>query len=412
MASLAFIWVATYATLGLWVSAALPFAYQVASAVSIYTFARTRRYLLFRRSQLWMSLLLPFALQSSLGGFRTGSAVALWAITSPLGALLFVGARQAIPWLAAFAGLVVVSAAIDPALSARAPYVPGGVVVTLFAMTILGVATTAFALLEYFVRARERALAALQLEQAKSERLLLNVLPETVAARLKEQEGVIADACPGVTVLFADIVGFTPLSERLSASDVVALLDRMFARWDQLAADHGVEKIKTIGDAYMVAGGIPLPREDHAEAIAEMALAMGPELARLASETGHALQVRIGIDTGPVVAGVIGRAKFIYDLWGDTVNTASRMESYAPPGTIQVTERTFERLQARYEFRPRETIDVKGKGPMTPYLLVGRRRDYPAVCDLRERPARSSTADANEHRTPATGIEGLGPGAH
>jgi guanylate cyclase len=246
-------------------------------------------------------------------------------------------------------------------------------------MTVVGVATTAFALLQYFVHARERALAALarehhalELEQAKSERLLLNVLPEPVAARLKEREGIIADALPCVTVLFADIVGFTPLSERLSASDVVALLDRVFARWDELAAAHGVEKIKTIGDAYMVAGGIPLPRADHAEAIAEMALAMGPEFTRVARESGHALQVRIGIDTGPVVAGVIGRAKFIYDLWGDTVNTASRMESHARPGTILVTERTFERLRARYELRPREMIDVKGKGLMRSYLLLGR----------------------------------------
>lgn len=385
MASLSFVWVATYAALGLWVSAAIPFAYQVASAASIYTFARTRRYLLFRRSQLWMSLLLPFALQWSLGGFRTGSAVALWAVTAPLGALLFVGARQAVPWFAAFVGLVAFSGAVDPVLFARAPNLPGVVVVVLFVMNFLGVTTTVFALLEYFVRAREQALAALKHEQAKSERLLLNVLPEPVARRLKEHEGIIADACPGVTVLFADIVGFTPLSERLSASDLVALLDRVFARWDQLAADHGVEKIKTIGDAYMVAGGIPLPREDHAEAIAEMALAMGPEFGRLAGETGHALQVRIGIDTGPVVAGVIGRAKFIYDLWGDTVNTASRMESYAPPGTIQVTERTFERLRARYEFHPRETIDVKGKGPMNPYLLLGRRRDHQILaCGPRE----------------------------
>jgi class 3 adenylate cyclase len=375
MASLSFVWVATYAALGLWVCAAIPFAYQVASAASIYTFARTRRYLLFRRSQLWMSLLLPFALQWSLGGFRTASAVALWAVTAPLGALLFVGARQAVPWFAAFVGLVAVSAAMDPALSARAPDIPGGVVIALFALNVVGVATTAFALLQYFVRARERALAALKLEQAKSERLLLNVLPQPVAARLKEQEGVIADVYPDVTVLFEDIVGFTPLAERLSASTLVALLDRVFTRWDRLAADHGVEKIKTIGDAYMIAGGIPLPREDHAEAIAEMALAMGPEFARLASETRHALHLRIGIDTGPVVAGVIGRTKFIYDLWGDTVNTASRMESYAPPGTIQVTERTFERLRAHYEFRPRETIDVKGKGPMRPYLLLGRRGD-------------------------------------
>jgi class 3 adenylate cyclase len=401
MASLAFVWVATYAALGVWVSAVIPFAYQIASAASIYTFARTRRYLLFRRSQLWMSLLLPFALQWSLGGFRTGSAVALWAVTSPLGALLFVGARQAIPWFAAFAALVAVSGAIDTALSARSSHVPGGVVVTLFALNVLGVATVAFALLQYFVRARERALAALQIEQAKSERLLLNVLPEPVAARLKEQEGIIADACPDVTVLFADIVGFTPLSERLSASNVVALLDRVFACWDQLAADHGVEKIKTIGDAYMVVGGIPLPRKDHPQAIAEMALAMGSEFARLANETGHALQVRIGIDTGPVVAGVIGRAKFIYDLWGDTVNTASRMESHALPGTIQVTERTYERLRTRYEFRPRETIDVKGKGPMMPYLLLGHRSDrqFPAVHDLRER----TTSAAHEHNNPAAG---------
>jgi adenylate cyclase len=372
MASLSFVWVGTYAALGLWPSAAIPFGYQVASTASIYTFARTRRYLFFRRSQLWMSLLLPFALQWSLGGFRTASAVSLWAITSPLGALLFAGARQAVPWFAAFAGLVAVSGAMDPVLSAWAPHVASGVVVAFFALNILGVATTVFALLEYFVRARERALAALELEQAKSERLLLNVLPEPVAARLKEHEGLIADACPDVTVLFADIVGFTSLSERLAASEVVALLDRVFARWDELAAAHGVEKIKTIGDAYMVAGGIPLHREDHAEAIADMALAMGPEFTRLTTEIGHALQVRIGIDTGPVVAGVIGRAKFIYDLWGDTVNTASRMESHAPPGTIQVTERTFERLQGSYEFRRRETIDVKGKGPMAPYLLLGR----------------------------------------
>jgi len=216
------------------------------------------------------------------------------------------------------------------------------------------------------VRARERALA-------DSERLLLNVLPAPVATRLKQSEQVIADGFAAATVLFADIVGFTGLAERLAPADVVVLLDRVFARWDGLAASHGVEKIKTIGDAYMVAGGLPSPREDHAEAIADMALEMGAELARCAAESGQALEVRIGIDTGPVVAGVIGRAKFIYDLWGDTVNTASRMESHGVPGAIQVTERTYERLRERYELRQRETIDVKGKGPMTTYLLIGRR---------------------------------------
>jgi adenylate cyclase len=364
MAILSFAWVGTYAVLGEWVQAAIPFAYQLASAASIYAFARTRRYVLFRESQLVMSLLLPFVLQWSLGGFQNSSAVCLWAITSPMGALLFVGARQAIPWFVAFAGLVALSVGLDPTLADGAPDIPQGVIVAFFGLTIVGVATTVFALLQYFVRAREQ-------EQAKSERLLLNVLPAPVAARLKEQEGIIADDFPSVTVLFADLVGFTPLSERLSAAELVSLLDQVFARWDVLVAELQVEKIKTIGDAYMVAAGIPIPRDDHADAIAELALRMGPELARCSVAAGLPLQVRIGIDTGPVVAGVIGRAKFIYDLWGDTVNTASRMESHALPGTIQVTERVYELLRHRFDLQARGMVEVKGKGPMTSYLLTG-----------------------------------------
>jgi class 3 adenylate cyclase len=364
MASLAFIWVVTYAALGLWVSAAIPLAYQLASLASICTFARTYRYRLFRRSQLWLTLLLPFALQWSLGGFANSSAVSLWAFTAPLGALLFVGASEAVPWFLGFVALVVVSAAIDPTLAADAPYIPRGVVVAFFALNIAGVAATAYLLLQYFVRARERALVT-------SERLLLSVLPAPVAARLKQGDGRIADACPEVTVLFADIVGFTPLAERLPAAELVDVLDRVFARWDALASELGVEKIKTIGDAYMAAAGIPLPREDHAEAIAEMSLAMGPEVARIAAETGLALEVRIGIDSGPAVAGVIGRAKFSYDLWGDTVNTASRMESHAAPGTIQVSPRAYARLHEQYELRPRGMVEIKGKSAISTYLLIG-----------------------------------------
>ena len=386
MATLSFVWVGTYAVLGLWLSAAIPFAYQLASAASIYTFGRTHRHRLFRVSQLWMSLVLPFALQWSLGGFRNSAAVSLWGVTAPLGALLFVGARQSVPWFLAFAGLVGASAAIDPALAAGAPDIPSGVVVAFFGLNILGVSTTAYVLLQYFVRARERALAELdrqhrqlEVEQAKSERLLLNVLPAPIASRLKESEQVIADGFPAATVLFADIVDFTPLSEGLPPADVVVLLDRVFARWDGLTARHGLEKIKTIGDAYMVACGLPIPRADHAEAIADMALEMGPEVERCAVESGLPLEVRIGIDTGPVVAGVIGRTKFIYDLWGDTVNTASRMESHGLPGSIQVTERAHERLRDRYELRARGTIEVKGKGPMTTYLLIGKRDTWSTV---------------------------------
>jgi adenylate cyclase len=374
MATLALVWVGTYAALGLWLSAAIPLTYQLASALSLYTFARTRRFQQFRVSQLLMSLLLPFALQWSLGGFAASSAVSLWALSCPVGALLFVGARQAVPWFVAFATLIAFSGAIDPALSASAPDIPRGVEVSFFVLNVLGVTTTAYVLLQYFVRARERALAELEVERAKSERLLLNVLPASVADRLKETEQVIADGFDTATVLFADIVGFTSLAQVLPPADTVALLDRIFAGWDELAARYGLEKIKTIGDAYMVAGGIPAPREDHAEAIAELALEMGAEMERCAGESGMPLEVRIGIDTGPVVAGVIGRAKFSYDLWGDTVNTASRMESHGVPGEIQVTERGYERLRGRYELRRRGTIEVKGKGPMTTYLLLGRRR--------------------------------------
>jgi adenylate cyclase len=373
MATLSVVWVVTYAVLGLWLSAAIPLTYQLASAASLYTFARTRRYRLFRVSQLLMSLLLPFALQWSLGGFAASSAVSLWAFTCPVGALLFVGARQAVPWFVAFGALMAISGAIDPALSDGAPDIPQGIVVSFFVLNVLGVTTTAYVLLQYFVRARERALAELVVERGKSERLLLNVLPASVANRLKESDQVIADGFASATVLFADIVGFTPLAQALPPADTVVLLDRVFAAWDRLVDRYGVEKIKTIGDAYLVAGGIPSPREDHAEAIADLALEMGGEVQRCAEESGVPLEVRIGIDSGPVVAGVIGRAKFTYDLWGDTVNTASRMESHGMPGEIQVTERVYERLRDDYDLRRRGTIDVKGKGSMTTYLLLGRR---------------------------------------
>ncbi len=380
MAALSSIWVATYLILGLPGSAAIPFVYQLASAASIVAFAKWRRFVLFRRSQLLMSLVFPFLLQWSLGGFENSSAVCLWGLTSPLGALLCLGARQSIPWVGGFAGLVALSAALDSSIADSAPDIPQGVVIAFFALNLLGVATTAYVLQQYFVRARERALAelarqhrALELEQEKSERLLLNVLPEPVAARLKEQEGVIADNFDDVTVLFADIVDFTPLAERMPAAELVALLDRIFASWDELAAESGAEKIKTIGDAYMVAAGVPVARDDHAEAVAALALAMIPAVERCTPDGGAPLEVRIGIATGPVVAGVIGRSKFIYDLWGDTVNTASRMESHAVPGSIQVTEPTYERLRGRFVLRRRGTIEVKGKAAMPSYLLIGPR---------------------------------------
>ncbi|MEN9213690.1 MAG: adenylate/guanylate cyclase domain-containing protein [Gloeomargarita sp. DG02_4_bins_56] len=212
----------------------------------------------------------------------------------------------------------------------------------------------------------------LRLEQEKSERLLLNILPKPVAERLKHGQQVIADHFPAVTVLFADIVDFTSLAARMPAQDVVALLNAVFSRFDWLAEQHGLEKIKTIGDAYMVGGGIPTPRPDHAQAVAAFAL----DILRVLQgneHTSHLLRVRIGMHTGPVVAGVIGTKKFIYDLWGDTVNTASRMQMIGNPNTIQVSEATYQHLKDTFKLEERGLIPVKGKGNMRVYYLLGRR---------------------------------------
>ncbi|MFT7619252.1 MAG: adenylate cyclase [Planctomycetota bacterium] len=210
-------------------------------------------------------------------------------------------------------------------------------------------------------------------EQARAESLLLNILPKSIANRLKASPGSIADAFDDVTVMFADLVGFTPLSASLSPDKLVALMDRIFTEFDELAECHGLEKIKTIGDAYMVAGGIPEPHPGHTAAMAEMALGLLPIIDSIPSPTGTPLDIRVGIARGAVVAGVIGRKKFIYDLWGDAVNTASRLESHGMPGRIQVNEEVYEALREDYEFEARGEINVKGKGAMHTWFLVGRR---------------------------------------
>ncbi|WP_293133603.1 adenylate/guanylate cyclase domain-containing protein [Microcoleus sp. bin38.metabat.b11b12b14.051] len=231
--------------------------------------------------------------------------------------------------------------------------------------------------LEFRVKERTNALndtlSALRVQQEQSERLLLNILPEEIANRLKLGDSTIADTFADVTVLFADIVGFTQLSARVSPTELVALLNEIFSTFDNLAERHGLEKIKTIGDAYMVVGGLPITRPDHAEAIAEMALDMQQAIIEFSNSHNQDFSIRIGINSGPVVAGVIGIKKFIYDLWGDTVNTASRMESHGKPGCIQVTATTYQQLQDKYFFESRGAIEVKGKGKMITYLLQCRK---------------------------------------
>jgi class 3 adenylate cyclase len=213
----------------------------------------------------------------------------------------------------------------------------------------------------------------LEIEQLKTEKLMLNILPKPIADRLKRGEKNISGAYPEVTILFADLVGFTAMSSGLRAAELVSLLNDLFTRFDRRAEDLGVEKIKTIGDAYMVAGGIPIPRGDHAEITAEMALGMFEDLNAFNRERGKELKMRVGLNSGPVVAGVIGFTKFSYDLWGSTVNTASRMESTAAPGTIQISAMTQELLQDHYIFSKNGLVQCKGLGEIEAYALVGKR---------------------------------------
>jgi adenylate cyclase len=202
----------------------------------------------------------------------------------------------------------------------------------------------------------------------ENERLLLNVLPASIANKLKQQVGIIAERFDDASVLFADIVGFTPLSARLSPTELIESLNRVFSGFDELADHHKLEKIKTIGDGYMVAGGLIEQNADHLAAMARMALAMHENVRKLNSEFSG-LSLRIGLQVGSVIAGVIGIRKFIYDVWGDTVNTASRLESHGAPGRTHVSEMVFERLQGRFAFEARGTIELKGRGPMNTYFL-------------------------------------------
>jgi guanylate cyclase len=227
---------------------------------------------------------------------------------------------------------------------------------------------------------------ALREEQARAESLLLNILPQSIADKLKAETQTIADQFSSASILFADVVDFTPLAERLPPAEVVGVLDRLFSHFDELAERYGLEKIKTIGDCYMVAAGVPSPRPDHARALALMALDMQSAMRSLDGEVGQlGLELRVGINSGPVVAGVIGRKRFLYDLWGDAVNTASRMESHGSSGRIQFTRATKELLEEEFVCEPRGTIPIKGKGEIEVWYLVARRAAEPERFEAAER---------------------------
>ena len=366
---IAFIWGSLYLAVGTPAGLAA-YVYAVVSVLAIVMFSRTRDAETFLRIELVDILLAPTLSMALVGGFLASGGVGLWGILAPLGALVFKDVRAGIRWFVAFV-IVFLASGILGEISGGVSELPAWFQTTMIALNVTVGGAILFTLLAIFAKQREDALAALRSEQAKSESLLLNILPRSIADRLKDDNATIADQFDAASILFADVVDFTPLSERLSASEVVGILDHLFSHFDVLADRYGLEKIKTIGDAYMVAAGVPTPRPDHARALALMAIDMR-EAMRESDEVGHlGLELRIGINSGPVVAGVIGRKRFLYDLWGDAVNTASRMESHGTPGEIQITAATRELLKDEFELEPRGTVAIKGKGAIETWYLVG-----------------------------------------
>ena len=341
---------------------AIPFSYAIFSMLSILYFARTRQYAFFRFSQLLLILLLPFLLMLTLGGFINGSGVVLWALICPLGALLFDDPRHAFRWFVAFVALLLLSGFLQPYVRLT-NHLSQPVVIFFFVINLLGVSSLVFMMVSYFVGQKN-------MFQEKSETLLLNILPKEIAAILKNESRTIADHYDEASVLFADMVGFTPLSAQLPPVEMVELLNEVFSYFDSLLDKYNVEKIRTIGDSYMVASGVPRSRSDHAQALVRMALEMRDYIATHEFGSGHSVSFRIGINSGSVIAGVIGRRKFVYDVWGDAVNVASRMESQGLGNAVQITQATYELIKDEFVCEPRGRVNVKGKGEMDVWLVA------------------------------------------
>jgi adenylate cyclase len=371
------LWLAIYWMMGLHFSANVPLIYQVISVASLVHFLRTKTFEIFRFVQLSLFLFVPFIMQWSIGSSVTSSGVMLWALLAPIGALVVSGWRDSVPWFFAYIIMTVISGFFDYYLAASGDAgVPMKTIGFFFALNFAAISSIIYFLLRYFVvemdKIREQRDQQHQLvveEQQKSERVLLNVLPSSIAQRLKNHQGLIADGHADVTVMFTDLVNFTQLTKSLSPEQMVGLLNTIFSGFDQLCEKYGVEKIKTIGDAYMTVGGLNRDNLDYTNDIADMALEMRDFVTKHPDLSRFKLDIHSGIATGPVVAGVIGTKRFVYDLWGDTVNIASRLTDEAVEGVIQVDKTTYNRIRHDFSFEPPANITVKGKGDMVMYRL-------------------------------------------
>jgi len=362
------VWGFLYLALGA-PSGVVAFAYFVISVASIGLFARTRNFELLLRIQLLNITLAPTLSMWPTAGFLSSGAVGLWGILGPMGALVFSSVRSSVRWFVLFA-VAFLAAGIAGELTGGLSTLPAWFSTTMVALNVVVGGAVVFALLASFAQQRHDA-------QDRAETLLLNILPRSIADKLKATPQTIADSFTSASILFADVVDFTPLAERIPPVRVVEMLDQLFGHFDSLAERYEVEKIKTIGDCYMAAAGIPAPRTDHARTLALMALGMLDAVREQGAMASLGFELRIGINSGPVVAGVIGRKRFLYDLWGDAVNTAGRMQTEGTPGRIQITRATYELLKDEFVCEPRGFVPVRGKGEMETWFLVGRREVAP-----------------------------------
>jgi adenylate cyclase len=375
------LWSLMYYYYGSKTSAIIPAANSVISVISLLNFRCYKNLNVFRTTQLILILLLPFLLHLSLGDFISSSAVILWSALCPLGALVFYNTKAATNYLLLFLSAIVAAFFLENKLFRQETRLPDSLVRVLFVLNISAVTFLIFFVLRYFVNQNELVKKKLKQEQEllaaereKSEKLLLNILPPLVAKRLKDGEQVIASEHEAA-ILFADIVEFTNTSQLISATMLVENLNKIFTHFDNLVEEYGLEKIKTIGDSYMVASGLTGDGKSHIMKMAELALTMITDIHSFSLDGKNRCQVRIGIHTGPVVAGVIGSKKFSYDIWGDAVNTASRMESSGEAGKIQISEKFYSYVKDDYECQYRGQTEIKGKGMMNLYFLLGKKHN-------------------------------------
>jgi guanylate cyclase len=358
-------WGAMYFHFGERTAAMIPLAYSFFSFASIIFFGYSRRFGIFRFSQLFLILLLPFILMLTLGGFVNGSAVILWSLLSPLGAMLFDKPSSAYRWLIAFAILVVISIMAQPWLKPE-NNMSTGQIQLFFSINIIAVGSLIFMMVFYFVRKKN-------FFQARSESLLLNILPREIAEELKSNGKADAKHFDEVTVMFTDFKNFTQIAEKLTPVELVNEIDTIFKAFDKIVGEHNIEKIKTIGDSYMCVGGLPIPNTTHACDVVMAAMKIQKFIEQLIqkrrSEGKDPFEIRIGVHTGPVVAGIVGQTKFAYDIWGDTVNLASRMESSGEPGKLNISGSTYELVKHRFHCKYRGKVKAKNKGEVDMYFV-------------------------------------------